>query len=55
LAPGALEELLTVDPAQWRAEFEGIDTYLSEFGERVPQALKTELADALQRVHSSQA
>ncbi len=55
LAPGALEELLNVDPAQWRAEFEGIDTYLSEFGERVPQALKTELADALQRVHSSQA
>ncbi len=55
LAPGALEELLTVDPAQWRAEFEGIDTYLREFGERVPQALKTELADALQRVHSSQA
>jgi phosphoenolpyruvate carboxykinase (GTP) len=54
LAPGALEDLLNVDPAQWRAEFEGIDTYLSEFGERVPQALKTELADALQRVHSSQ-
>jgi phosphoenolpyruvate carboxykinase (GTP) len=55
LAPGALEELLNVNPAEWRTEFEGIGTYLSEFGERVPQALKTELADALQRVHSSQA
>jgi phosphoenolpyruvate carboxykinase (GTP) len=50
LLPGALDELLAVDPALWRTEFEGIATYLSEFGRRVPQALKTELAGAMERV-----
>jgi hypothetical protein len=38
----------------WREEFAGIDKYLGEFGERVPAPLKTELAAALARVHSSQ-
>ena len=50
IAPGALAELLAVDPALWRTEFEGIATYINEFGARVPLALHTELADALQRV-----
>ncbi|HWJ34647.1 MAG TPA: phosphoenolpyruvate carboxykinase (GTP) [Steroidobacteraceae bacterium] len=50
LAPGALDELLTVDPALWRTEFEGIATYFGEFGKRVPKALETELAQALERV-----
>ncbi len=50
LEPGALDELLTVKPSEWRSEFEGIDRYLGEFGQRVPQALKKELADALERV-----
>jgi phosphoenolpyruvate carboxykinase (GTP) len=52
---GAIEELLTVDPRLWREEFAGIGKYLSEFGERVPQALESELEGALGRVHSSQA
>ncbi len=52
---GAIEELLTVDPRLWREEFAGIGKYLSEFGERVPQALESELEGALSRVHSSQA
>jgi phosphoenolpyruvate carboxykinase (GTP) len=50
MAPGALEELLAVDPSQWQAEFEGIGAYLDEFGTRIPAALKTELAGALERV-----
>jgi phosphoenolpyruvate carboxykinase (GTP) len=50
IAPSALEQLLAVDPVLWRREFEGISTYLDEFGNRVPLALHTELADALQRV-----
>ena len=54
MAPSAIEELLTVDPRLWQDEFAGIDKYLSEFGERVPQALKSELKGALERVHSSQ-
>ena len=54
IAPGALDELLTVDPKLWREEFAGIDKYFGEFGDRVPQSLKTELRSALERVHSSQ-
>jgi phosphoenolpyruvate carboxykinase (GTP) len=55
IAPSALDELLAVNPTLWRAEFESIGKYLVEFGDRVPAALKTELAGALARVHSSQA
>jgi phosphoenolpyruvate carboxykinase (GTP) len=50
LAPGALEELLAVDPALWRAEFKGIADYFAEFGTRIPPALATELNDSLTRV-----
>jgi phosphoenolpyruvate carboxykinase (GTP) len=50
LAPGALEELLAVDPALWRAEFKGIADYFGEFGTRIPPALATELNDSLTRV-----
>jgi phosphoenolpyruvate carboxykinase (GTP) len=54
IAPGALDDLLTVDPRLWREEFSGIDKYFGEFGDRVPQSLKAELRSALERVHSSQ-
>jgi phosphoenolpyruvate carboxykinase (GTP) len=54
IAPGALDELLTVNPKLWQEEFAGIDKYFGEFGDRVPQSLKTELRSALERVHSSQ-
>jgi phosphoenolpyruvate carboxykinase (GTP) len=50
LAPGALEELLAVDPVLWRAEFEGVADYLDEFGTRVPRALGAELSESLERV-----
>jgi phosphoenolpyruvate carboxykinase (GTP) len=53
LAPAALEELLTVNPGLWKTEFEGIGAYLEEFGERLPQALKGELAQALRRVQAA--
>jgi phosphoenolpyruvate carboxykinase (GTP) len=47
LEPGALDELLAVDPALWRAEFKGIAEYFGEFGTRIPRALATELDDSL--------
>jgi phosphoenolpyruvate carboxykinase (GTP) len=53
LSPAALEELLRVDPVLWKTEFEGIGAYLEEFGERLPQALKGELAQALLRVQAA--
>jgi phosphoenolpyruvate carboxykinase (GTP) len=49
IAPGAIEELLAVSPSDWHQEFEQIGAYLAEVGERVPQALRTELGDALAR------
>jgi phosphoenolpyruvate carboxykinase (GTP) len=55
LAPGALDELLSVSAPLWQEEFAGIERYLGEFGDRVPPSLRAELKGALQRVHSSQA
>ncbi len=50
LAPGVLDELLDVSPSLWKTELEGLGVYLGEFGARVPAALKTELAQAIERV-----
>ncbi len=55
LAPGALDELLAVDPALWRAEFKGIADYFAEFGTRIPPALATELNDSLTLVTAAAA
>ena len=46
LAPGALDELLTVDADSWRAELPLIEEHYELFGDRLPQALRDEL-DAL--------
>jgi phosphoenolpyruvate carboxykinase (GTP) len=54
IAPGAIDELLTVDSKLWQAEFDGIGKYFGEFGDRMPQSLEAELKRALERVHSSQ-
>ena len=39
-----LEQLFDVDPASWLAECELTDEYFAQFGDRVPAALKAELA-----------
>ena len=49
IAPGALDELLAVEPAPWRTELAGISAYLDEFGDRVPPPLRAELAAAQRR------
>jgi phosphoenolpyruvate carboxykinase (GTP) len=50
LAPGALEELLSVDPKLWQAEFASIGAYMAKYGERVSAALRSELDEAVRRV-----
>ena len=55
MAPGAIDELLKVNPRLWQEEFAGIERYFSEFGDRVPPSLRGELKSALDRVQSSQA
>ena len=42
LRPGALDALLNVDASQWRAEMASVETYLKEFGERLPAELLEE-------------
>lgn len=39
-----LRELLTVDPAQWKAEVADIKAHYAKFGDRLPQALRDCLA-----------
>ncbi|MCU1465476.1 MAG: Phosphoenolpyruvate carboxykinase [Actinomycetia bacterium] len=46
LAPGALDELLSVDEDEWRAELPLIEEHYAQFGDRLPTALHDEL-DAL--------
>ncbi len=46
LAPGALEELLSVDEEDWRTELPLIEEHYATFGDRLPTALHDEL-DAL--------
>jgi phosphoenolpyruvate carboxykinase (GTP) len=50
LEPGALQELLSVNTSEWQTEYAGFEKYLGEFGARVPQALRNELAAARERV-----
>ena len=42
LKPGALDALLKVDAAQWRAEMASVESYMKEFGERLPAELLEE-------------
>jgi phosphoenolpyruvate carboxykinase (GTP) len=46
LAPGALDELLSVNEDEWRAELPLIEEHYAVFGDRLPTALHDEL-DAL--------
>jgi phosphoenolpyruvate carboxykinase (GTP) len=50
IAPQTLEQLLAVDPAQWRNEMRDLGDYLDSFGDRLPKRLRDEhrrVVDAL--------
>ncbi len=46
-----MEELLAVNPAQWREEFTSIREYVESFGDRVPQGLLDQIADVESRLN----
>ncbi len=48
VSAAAMSELLAVDKVQWRAEAKEIRSYVDEFGQRVPDALRAEI-DALEQ------
>jgi phosphoenolpyruvate carboxykinase (GTP) len=43
LEPETLRALLSVDSQLWRGELQEIRTYLEQFGERLPAAMRVEL------------
>ncbi|MCC5795275.1 MAG: phosphoenolpyruvate carboxykinase (GTP) [Chromatiales bacterium] len=43
IASETIEQLLSVDPDSWQAEFAHLEEYLQEFGSRVPEGLQAEL------------
>jgi len=45
---GQVAQVLTVDPEEWKAELPNVREHFAEFGDRLPEALRTELA-ALER------
>ena len=42
VSPETLNQLLTVDPEQWREEMQDIGEYLQSYGERLPERLRAE-------------
>ncbi len=50
VSPDALAEILSVDDDAWRAEVPSIAEHFAVFGERLPDALNTELAALQQRL-----
>ena len=42
--PNAMRELTSIDERQWQKEMNAIETYFDEFGDRLPAALREELA-----------
>jgi phosphoenolpyruvate carboxykinase (GTP) len=48
----AVDALLAVDAPVWRKETEAISKYLDQFGDRVPEALRTELKEITARLTS---
>jgi len=45
-----LDEIFAIDPASWLAECELTEEFFAQFGDRVPEGLRTELAGLRQRL-----
>jgi phosphoenolpyruvate carboxykinase (GTP) len=53
VAPDALDQLLAVDVEAWNGELPSIETHYAQFGDRLPAALRDELAALQQRLDRS--
>ena len=45
LAPGALDDLLSIDESAWLKEVEELKSYFTMFGDRLPKGIQQELQD----------
>jgi len=50
LSQKALEKLLEVDSKQWQLEVKEMETYLSQFGQKLPAGIETQLKELKQRL-----
>ena len=50
LAPGSMRELLTIDPADWRQEADGLAEFFAKFGDRLPAELERQRQELLKRL-----
>jgi phosphoenolpyruvate carboxykinase (GTP) len=50
LPPGAMRELLGVDPADWRQEAEGLAEFFAKFGDRLPPEMERQRQELLKRL-----
>jgi phosphoenolpyruvate carboxykinase (GTP) len=50
ISPSAVEELLRVDPDDWRREAEETKSFFAQFGDRLPNELRDEHAQLVQRL-----
>jgi len=50
LAPGSMRELLTIDPADWRQEADGLAEFFAKFGVRLPAELERQRQELLKRL-----
>lgn len=54
LSDAELEQLFNVDPASWLAEADLTETFFAQFGDRLPEQLKNELAALRERLIATQ-
>jgi phosphoenolpyruvate carboxykinase (GTP) len=54
LPAGTLDELFRVDPAAWLAESDLTEEYFAKFGDKVPAAMRDQLAGLRERLHAAQ-
>ncbi|MCL5022961.1 MAG: phosphoenolpyruvate carboxykinase (GTP) [Nitrospirae bacterium] len=50
LSPPDVRELMSVDAAEWKAEIPDIEAYLTSLGSRLPETLKSQLRDFIERL-----
>jgi phosphoenolpyruvate carboxykinase (GTP) len=50
LAPESMRDLLTIDPADWRQEADGLAEFFGKFGDRLPAELERQRQELLKRL-----
>jgi phosphoenolpyruvate carboxykinase (GTP) len=52
ISPQDLDELLRIDKQAWKREVDGIRQHFGQFGDRLPERLRVQLAQLEQRLNA---